>query len=244
MFASDATAGLSLVTLFEFALPILVYLLLRRRTGLHVSNALLGASVFILFVYVLEVPLWGILLLPNTASAAWFKVHPLVMVVCSALSAALFEEVGRLLGLRFYARRDPGAATPLAYALGHGGIECILVGGVTTAVTLATLTPAQLAGADFFTPMLGGLDRASALVIQITLSFLVWRAATTGRTLLWLAALGLHFGVDLSAGSLLVGVLAFPVVWAVCNAAVAIVILLLLLRTPAAGTPAPHAQTP
>ena len=28
------------------------------------------------------------------------------------------------------------------------------------------------------------------------------------------------------------------------NAAVAIVILFLLLRTPAAGTPAPHAQTP
>jgi uncharacterized membrane protein YhfC len=245
MFASGATAGFSLVMLFELTLPILVYLLLRRRAGLHVGNALLGAGFFILFAVVLESPLWGILMLPDTASSAWLKAHPLARAVCGALSAALFEEVGRLLGLRFYARRDPGAATPLAYGLGHGGIECILV-GVAVAVTLATATPAHLAGATFFTPMLGGLERASALVFQIILSFLVWRTVTTGQAAPWLAAFGLHFALDVPAGLFQAGLLAFPVVWLeACYATAALLMAFFLLRAhTAARAAAPQAKTP
>lgn len=249
MISSGAIAGISLVVLFELALPVVLYMALRQRAALHIRNALAGAGVFVLFAVLLEGPANAWVLFSRPESL-WFKAHPLAVAVYLACAAALFEETGRLLGVRFLVRRDPGAATPLAYGLGHGGTECILVGVNTAAILIIglllqsrhgvdlKLPPAavaqiqtQLAAAHFFSSLLGGLERACALVLQIALSFLVWRAVN-GRPLLWFAAFALHFVMDLPAALLQVKVVAFPIIWLeVGLAALALLVLIVLIRT-------------
>jgi len=112
---------------------------------------------------------------------------------------------------------DPGTA--VAYGLGHGGIESILIGGLGMVQTLylaillnsgrldTVLGPAI--GPDMLAQVratlehlsitglgLGTLERLIALLIQIGLSFLVWRAVER-RQLAWLAlAIAVHALID------------------------------------------------
>jgi len=254
MISNGAIAGMLLLTLFELALPIVAYIVLRRRAALRIHNVLVGVGVFVVFVFLLQGAVHAVFLRLNVTTAAWLVTHPLPFAIYIALTAALFEETGRFVGNRFLVRRDPGVATPLAYGLGHGGIECILVGAFSTASLLVMgllvqsghgevlkLPPESieqikmhLGAANFFNSLVGGPERASGLVFQIALSFLVWRAVTAPRLRLlwWLAAVGAHFAINLPAGLVQAGVLAPSVILLEAGyLAAASLIVTMLVRT-------------
>ena len=75
------------------------------------------------------------------------------------------------------------------------------------------------------------LERASALVLQIALSLLVWRAVRDKRPLLYFAAILAHAAYDMPAAMSLAGVIHLNT-WTLeaIYAAIAIVILIPLLR--------------
>lgn len=242
--------GVSLSALIALLLPIVVFFALRRRMELRLRNVLVGALVFIVMVVVLESAMHYYLLTANPTTKAWFDANAIGFAIYAALAAALFEETGRYVGLRFLAKAVPGNGTPVAYGLGHGGAEAMLIGlnigviavlgylmttGQADSLHLDAATTAKirdsLAGASFGTSLLGGVERISALVLQIGLSLLVWQAVHARRFIFYLGAVAFHFafdfpaalaqknllpltGVEIEAGYALLALLVLAAIWA------------------------------
>ena len=143
--------------------------------------------------------------------------------------AGLFEETGRFLAMKFLLKKEPSTALPgIAYGIGHGGAEMLFVFGMTMVSSLAMAVMVNAGQADTLLGqapaeaqaqvgeqidklvaskpgdyLLGLWERASALILQLSLSVLVWLAVRKGGRWLWLfpAAILLHAGVD--AGTVL-----------------------------------------
>lgn len=201
--------------------PIVAWFWLRRRFDLAWRDIGVGAAVFVVVALVLERALHVYLLQVNPATAQWLRA-PALFVVYGALMAGVFEETGRWLGLRFPTRRPGDAATPVAYALGHAGIEAWLVGTASQAQMVAfgvAANQGQLdarlaaSGADAMAgtihAMLAQLspwlaagavaERMAAMLIQFTLTLVVWHAVRQRRLVLVVVAMLLHALADLPA---------------------------------------------
>ena len=164
--------------------------------------------------------------------------------------AGLFEETGRFAAFQLLRRSGKGG-TPqdaLIYGAGHGGMEAVLLVGLTNVSNLllsfwlntgtleqhmgqlddaAAQALAAAVAAPPHTYLWGGLERIVAVAIHISLSVLVWRAVER-RASLWLfpAAIALHAGLDacaiLAAAHMpLAGVELVALVWAVALAVLA-----------------------
>lgn len=207
---------------FGIAVPICLSIWLVRRFHARLSTILIGAGTFFLFALVLESIMhqvvlkgpWGASITGNT----------LLYAIYGGLAAGIFEETGRFLSMKFLLKNEqPGALPGVAYGIGHGGMEMIMVFGITMISNLvisflinsghsdilfanaqedaAGQIKAQLEQLQALGPgtLLAGLwERFSALVIHLGLSLLVWAAVRKGGIWLWLfpAAILLHALVD------------------------------------------------
>ena len=203
--------------------PFAAYFVLRRRMTLSWRNIGIGAGMFFLFALVLEQALHYVVLKADPVTAAWFKANHLALAAYGALCAGLFEESGRYVGLRFLVKPTGNPGTAVAYGLGHGGLEMLLIGGLAQAAALvlallnnagmldavlagrvppkvlATLH-AQFAHLTFATASVAGFERLMALALHIALSFVVWRAIQLKKFWLLFAAIALHALADTGAG--------------------------------------------
>lgn len=199
-----------------FLLPLGLAIFFRRQGG-RWRDFFLGAAVFFLFVLVLEQGVHALVLgslLGQTISG-----NLILYALYGGVMAGLFEEVGRLAAFRFL-RPAPGqTARALMYGAGHGGMEAVMVVGLTyisnllvsswiNAGTLeqnvgaldeATLqTVAQMVAAPATTYLWGGVERIIAIGIHLALSVLVYLAYCRGRqgVTLFVGAILLHAAVD------------------------------------------------
>jgi uncharacterized membrane protein YhfC len=223
MVAPSVLASLVVAALLSVVWPVAIFLVCRGRMTLSVRNILVGVGVFLVFSQVLEKALHVYLLKANPTTAAWLQTHRFAFALYGCLAAGLFEEVGRYLGMRLLVRSTGNPGTAVAYGIGHGGIEAILIGAVAAAqlflfaimlnggrleTALApALTPdaiahlrATLEHLSIATVMSGAVERLVALLIQIALSLLVWRAVERGRLGLLALAVALHALIDFPAG--------------------------------------------
>jgi uncharacterized membrane protein YhfC len=164
------------------------------------------------------------------ACQSWFTTHRLVYAAYGIAAAALFEETGRLSALQFLAKRTVGPGAGLAYGIGHGGLESILIGVLPQARALymawmlnagrfgeiaAGYSPiarqqivGELDALTFLSATYAGVERLTALLIQIGLSLIVWRAVSHRRWALIAIAIVLHAAADAPAALLQAGYLA------------------------------------
>lgn len=146
----------------------------------------------------------------------------------AALAAAVFEETGRLIAMKFWMKKWLDFPNALMYGIGHGGVEAILIGGLSGISNLVSMLminsgamqntlaalPAESANqtvsqlsALWTTPaplfFVSGIERISAIILHIGLSLLIYRAVKAGkcRTAAFTAVLayGIHFIVDFFA---------------------------------------------
>lgn len=230
----------SIIAAFAFyaILPALfvtaVLLVCRGRMKISVRNIAIGAAVFFLFSQVLEKFLHAYMLALNTSIASWLKDHPYGYALYACLAAGVFEEVGRYLAMRFVVKDTGNPGTAVGYGLGHGGIEAVLLGSMSLIATVvfaimlklgyevklsAMLGPeglAQLKAALEYVPhgalLLSMLERLIALLIQVGLSVLVWRAVQTRRLALLAIAIAVHAAIDFPVGLVQAGQLSGTVV--------------------------------
>jgi uncharacterized membrane protein YhfC len=199
---------LALAALACLGWPVLAYLWARGRAPLAWRDIALGAAIFVLFVFVLErttlIALAGWLpeLVPGWTRAG-------VLLGLGALAAGLFEECGRYVALRWLATKPAGLGTGLAYGIGHGGIEALLLGAAGNLNALLLLrravdlsgpdspaVAAHLAALPGLDILLGVFERGAALALQLALSLVVLRAVRDRRPLWLLAAILLHALAD------------------------------------------------
>jgi uncharacterized membrane protein YhfC len=221
--------GLAASAVLPVIWPAAIFVVCRRRMTLSARNILVGAAVFFVFSLVLERGLHAVLLTGNPLTAQWFRAHAIGYALYGCLAAGVFEEVGRYLGMRFLVRPSGNPGSAVAYGIGHGGCEAMVVGSLAMAqslvfalmlnagrleTTLGTaLAPDVLAhlraGLEQLTlaPLaLAAVERLAAIVIQIGLSLVVWRAVERRRRQFLALAIVLHAAIDFPAGLFQAGI--------------------------------------
>ncbi len=207
------------------AVPVCLSVYLVRKHHARLSTILIGAGTFILFALVLESIMHQLVLKgPHGAS---ILDNTLRYAIYGGLAAGVFEETGRFLSMKFLMKREPSAPLPgVAYGIGHGGVEMLIIFGITMINNLvisalinsgqtdvifskvpdeaveqlrSQLDQLQTIGAG--TLIIGIWERFSALVLHLGLSMMVWVAVRKGGKWLWLfpAAIALHAIVDAGA---------------------------------------------
>ena len=219
MIPTSIVIWLCAAALFSFALPIGTLIWWRRTRRAKLTPFFAGALVFVVFALVLEPMLHRVCVMGDNAVARAINANPYLYMLYGALAAGVFEETGRYAAFRLllHKRRFPERDTAVIYGVGHGGIETMVLLGVTYGLyaALALLlrggnysAALALAGGEAgdVAMMLGRLgqitpgvcvfamiERVSAFLLQIALSCFVFLAARDRTQRSWFPfAIALH----------------------------------------------------
>jgi uncharacterized membrane protein YhfC len=246
------------------ALPVGLGVLLTSRWKLSWRFWLVGGATFVLS-QVLHIPfnLAATQLLQGTPLADLPPpAQRLFSAVFLGLSAGLFEELSRYAMYRWWLKDARSWRKGVLTGAGHGGVEAILLGvlvllgffqlAALRGMDLATLVPAdQLASAQqqvaaywsmpWYASLLGALERALVIPIQIACSVIVLQTFAR-RQWGWVAlAVAYHALVDAAAVLALPGVGAYGTEAIVAGFSLLSLAIILLLRRP---EPVPPPELP
>ncbi|MCH5274675.1 MAG: YhfC family intramembrane metalloprotease [Lachnospiraceae bacterium] len=216
--STASIVGMIFTLLVSFGIPIFLMILVRIKTRARISVFFIGCGFFIVFALILEQILHAIVF----AVAGHILPSSIILYgLYGGLAAALFEETGRFIAMKFCMKKCLDKNNALMYGVGHGGVEAILLVGLTYVnnliysmminsgglqQTMSLLEPSmqetlymqvqvlwQLPAYQFY---LGGVERLLAIVLQICLSVFVYKAVKTGRKKFFAGAFLIHFMVD------------------------------------------------
>ena len=198
--------------------PVFLCFLVVKKFHAKLYPAVIGAAAFVFFVLVLESVMHRVVL-GVTGDVITGNIW--LYGLYGGLAAGLFEETGRYLAMRLYMKKSLTKENSLMYGVGHGGIEAVMLVGIsyisnlmvalmingndfeslfaglddaTTAVTIDRLSALwTLPSYQFF---FAGVERISAMMLQIALSYLVYRAVKEKQMKFYGIAVGIHFAVD------------------------------------------------
>lgn len=210
--------GMIFSLLLSFALPIVLLVLVKIKLKANLTSFVIGCAVFIVFALVLESLMHSVVL---TAIGTFLADNIILYGLYGGLAAALFEETGRLIAMKFFMKESLNRQNSLMYGIGHGGIEAILLVGMTYVGNLLSafminsgalqasveLVDAELQKTTFeqikvlwelpsWQFYMAGVERLIAITLQIALSVLVYKAVSAKSRTFWFLAFGIHFAVD------------------------------------------------
>lgn len=222
--ASFITMGISAA--ISILLPVVLMILFNKKYGCKIGPCLLGAASFIVFALVLEQILHLIVLRPDGAGNIALASKPVLYTLYGCFAAGIFEETGRFVSFNILKKKHSGVKTALSYGIGHGGIEAILLAGLSMITNIVlgmlinsggiSLLPAAIAESTSalittspFTFLASGIERLSAIIIHISLSVLVWYSVKDKRKrYLYPAAIVLHALINVPAVLFQLGIMA------------------------------------
>jgi uncharacterized membrane protein YhfC len=220
-----AFIGMITTLIICFAAPILSFLLLRRRHARMAGPLVAGALAFYVSQMLIRIPLlqFG---LPFLQKQGIEINGGFLYLLALSLSAGLFEETARVGAFRLLIKERRTWASGVAFGIGHGGIEAILLVGMTYVNNLVFSTlynqgtlnvflegkvppetvsaiVSALTGTSADQFFAAGLERLMTMAIHIALSLIVLEGILKGHTwLFWLLAVLLHGGVNLMSSGL------------------------------------------
>lgn len=152
---------------------------------------LLGSVTFFVVQMVIRIPLLQYVL----PKMMWYRVMTLSNPVFTALflggTAALFEVGGRFIVMRYWLTQHRRYLDGIAFGVGHGGIEAIMLAGIPI---ILTVIAGQ--GGDDGLLLAGGVERVSAMLMQIGWSVMVLRGIRDRKYIwVWIAG-GIHMLTD------------------------------------------------
>ena len=211
-------AGIIFSLCISIALPVVLLIVVHKKTKARMAMAVIGATTFFLFAMVLEQILHAVVL---GVGGERITGNIWIYGLYGGLAAGLFEEVGRFVAMRFAMKKQLNLPNALMYGVGHGGIEAILIVGLASVSNLVTsiminagTLEASLGALDqatkeatltqlsalWTTPsyqfFLSGIERIVAVTLHIALSVLVFQAVKLGKKRYWFLAFAIHVGVD------------------------------------------------
>ena len=197
MVPGASIAGMVFSLVVSFALPIGLFVYAKKKLGAKAAPFFIGCGVFFVMVLMLEAAIHRIVF--QLAGEA-LTGSVILYAVYGGLMAALFEETGRYIAMRFLVK-PMDFPNAFMYGAGHGGVEAMLLCGVASISNIASAVminsgtmSAQLATLDaekaadtaaalsalWTTPSLtffaGGVERIIAVVLHLSLSILVFQS--------------------------------------------------------------------
>lgn len=183
-----------------------------------ISSFFIGAATFILFAMILERILHAVVL-GTTGTLLTGNVW--LYAIYGGLAAGLFEETGRFLAMKFCMKNTLNRENAILYGIGHGGIEAILLVGLTyvnnliyslliNSGSLTSLLSAYdantqqtvlrqltaLGTTPSYLFYMAGVERINAMLLHVVLSYLVYLAVRNRKTGLYVLSVFLHALVD------------------------------------------------
>lgn len=201
--------------------PIVMAVIWSKKTNAKMKSLFVGAGVFILFVVILESILHSLVL---SADSIIYQ-NTFLYVLYGCLAAAFFEEVGRFVAFRYFLKNEDRKQDAVMYGIGHGGVEMILLVGLSLLSSLLfawTLNSsgaqemlkdlsdevmrqslldmiASLQGYGIMNALMTLLERASAMILHIACSVLVFKSVREKNRTLFITAFGFHVLANIPA---------------------------------------------
>lgn len=202
-----------------FAIPIGLFFLLKKKAS--ILPFFVGFAVMFIFALVLESLVHQVVLLHSPIGET-IQNTPILYALYGGLMAGLFEETGRLVAFKTVLKKSQDKdVNALMYGAGHGGFEAVAILGLSminniiysvlintgnTDMVFKSLpaeTVEQMKGvfqslietsSGFF--LVGSFERLVAVVLQLSLSVLVWFAVKSKKGFLFPVAIGIHMVAD------------------------------------------------
>lgn len=223
---SAALLVTAIVTIvFVIAYPLSLGAIAHKRLSVGWKYFWFGALVFLVFQLLTRIPL--IVVLQSTVLASLLRTSiafTWVWLVVEAVTAGIFEEVGRYVGYRLFMRREPKTwSKAVMYGLGHEGLEStILVGGqiiltllsivILSAININSLPAAQrqtviqqvaaINALPAWFPLLAAWGRFWSFPLQVALSVMVLQVFRRGQIHWLFLAILFHALIDFLTAAL------------------------------------------
>jgi len=251
-------AFMAVSALIAIGVPIGLFIFLHNKYGSKIIPALVGAAAFIIFALILESLMHKAVLHPDASGNIALKSQPLLFMLYAGFAAGLFEETARFLSFHLLKKRYNKIDTGLAYGVGHGGAESIILAGlgmisslvlsfsINSGAAAAMQSKAQgaaltalnaqidsLTSTASYMFLFAGGERILSIAVQIALSVIVFYAVMAkGKWWLYPLAIVLHAVTDFSAALFQAGVIksVFAVEGFVAVCAVLLVILAVFIH--------------
>ncbi len=203
-------------------LCLIVFLIMRKKTGRPISIFFIGAGTWFVFVVILEALVHNLVLVMSPIGGT-IRANIFLYALYGGFMAALFEEGGRFAVFKTLLKREQvNDNTALMCGAGHGGFEAFFLlasSGISLIAYSAILNnPDMIQGAGLddatlaqvqeaiaglqntsvMTYVWSVMERVSAIILHISLSVMVWFAAKEKIKKIGLLALAFfcHFFVD------------------------------------------------
>lgn len=187
-----------LISLFIcLALPAVLALVLILKHKASWKAFVLGIAVFTVFQFLTRVPILNALQ-GEPSYILFAQTNTILYGILLALSAGVFEETGRLVGMRFFMQKDLTWKNGLTFGLGHAGVEAFVLVGIPYVGVLAGLLSGDLAYAAVppATFLLGGVERLLTIAFHIGMTMLVLYAVKRREIRWFIFAILFHTAAD------------------------------------------------
>lgn len=198
-----------------FGIPIgyLIYLIVGKKG--RIKSYICGALVFIISQVFLRIPIiQGIM-----PKLDWYITmsifNPIVYCLFLGITAGIFEEVGRFLGFKRVLKNERSWEDGIAFGVGHGGVEAMLITGganIQNLIMVLALKNGNFNSSKFgiseesfkvifesvtsMDILFAGVERVSAICIHIGLTLLVLYGINKGKKLSLGLAILIHGAID------------------------------------------------
>lgn len=225
MISSEAIFTIALEAIAGLALPIVALIVWKRYTHTKIKPFFIGVAVFILFAMLIEQGVHAVCIIIDSPLSQFITSNAFVYSIYGGLAAGICEEIGRFVAFKFCMKKENHPDSAIMYGIGHGGIECIYILGITMILYLIIAIYYNVVGYEQFVMHIGvdiqsqlrsiivGLDeidlitgvaaiveRIAALILQMELSVLVFAAVKQAKKSYLFLAIVLHALVDVIAG--------------------------------------------
>ncbi len=175
-----------------FVLPVGAALWFAFRRKGYLGPILLGVLTFFIFQVATRLPALNLL-----GKTVWYMTlsisSPVLYALLLSVTAGLFEEGGRWIIMRTLMKNKHRVMDGVAFGVGHGGLEAILLVGVS-AIVLLFAPVAGLAASEI---LAGGVERIFAMLLHIGFSVLVLKSVTLNKPIWLVLAFVLHTLVNM-----------------------------------------------
>lgn len=181
-----------------YGIPLVGRVLMRRgRKGIRRAFAI-GAAAFVISQLLIRTPILQFVL-PNFAWYLVLPMDPWGYGLFLGLTAGLAEETARWIAMAVFLKGQRSLEQGLAFGLGHGGIEAMLLIGPNMIAGLGMVLTGQGAQfpADAGSVLVAGAERIFAFAFHIGASLLVMYGVRGRKAFrYWALALALHTVMD------------------------------------------------